>query len=59
MERMKIVMMSFFMLLISSVAFAQTQEVSGKVTDNSGEPIIGATVVIMGGAKWQWYSYRY
>ena len=49
MERMKIAMMSFFMLLISSVAFAQTQEVSGKVTDNSGEPIIGATVVIMGG----------
>ncbi len=49
MEKMKIAMMSFFMLLISSVTFAQTQEVSGKVTDNSGEPIIGATVVIMGG----------
>lgn len=39
-------MMSILMMLVSSVAFAQNNTVSGNVTDNSGEPIIGATIKV-------------
>lgn len=48
MEKIKILAMSILMVLISTVAFAQTEQVSGTVTDNSGEPIIGATVLVVG-----------
>ena len=48
MEKIKALAMSLLLLLISSVTFAQTEEVSGKVTDNSGEPIIGATILVTG-----------
>lgn len=46
-------MMSILMMLVSSVAFAQNNTVSGNVTDNSGEPIIGATIKVKGGAATQ------
>lgn len=46
MEKIKTLAMSILMVLISTVAFAQTEQVSGTVTDNSGEPIIGATVLL-------------
>ena len=48
MEKIKTLAMSILMVLISTVAFAQTEQVSGTVTDNSGEPIIGATVLVVG-----------
>ena len=48
MEKIKTLAMSILMILISTVAFAQTEQVSGTVTDNSGEPIIGATVLVVG-----------
>lgn len=44
MEKIKVIMMSILMMLVSSVAFAQDNSVRGTVTDNSGEPIIGATI---------------
>ena len=40
-------MLSFFFLLASTIAFAQT-EASGTIVDNTGEPIIGATVMEKG-----------
>ena len=40
-------MLSFFFLLASTLAFAQT-EVSGTIVDNTGEPIIGATIMEKG-----------
>lgn len=48
MEKIKTLAMSILMVLISTVAFAQTEQVSGTVTDNSGEPIIGATILVVG-----------
>lgn len=48
MEKIKTLAMSILMVLISTVTFAQTEQVSGTVTDNSGEPIIGATVLVVG-----------
>ena len=50
MEKIKVIMMSILMMLVSSVAFAQDNTVRGTVTDNSGEPIIGATIKVKGGA---------
>ena len=50
MEKIKVIMMSILMMLVSSVAFAQDNSVRGTVTDNSGEPIIGATIKVKGGA---------
>ena len=49
MEKMKTLLMSIYLLLVSSVSFAQVEEASGNVTDNSGEPVIGATVTVVGG----------
>ncbi|MBQ1774674.1 MAG: TonB-dependent receptor [Prevotella sp.] len=40
-------MLSFLFLLASTLAFAQT-EASGTIVDNTGEPIIGATVMEKG-----------
>ena len=40
-------MLSFFFLLASTIAFAQT-EASGTIVDNTGEPIIGATIMEKG-----------
>ena len=40
-------MLSFFFLLASTLTFAQT-EVSGTIVDNTGEPIIGATIMEKG-----------
>ena len=44
---MRRLMLSFFFLLASTLAFAQT-EASGIIVDNIGEPIIGATVMEKG-----------
>ena len=44
---MRRLMLSFFFLLASTLAFAQT-EASGTIVDNTGEPIIGATVMEKG-----------
>ena len=49
MEKMKTLLMSICLLLVSAVSFAQVEEASGNVTDNSGEPVIGATVIVVGG----------
>ena len=39
--------LSFVFLMVGSIAFAQT-EASGTIVDNTGEPIIGATVMETG-----------
>ena len=39
--------LSFVFLMVGSIAFAQT-EASGTIVDNTGEPIIGATVMEKG-----------
>ena len=44
MEKIKVIMMSILMMLVSSVAFAQDNSVRGTVTDNSGEPIINGSL---------------
>ena len=49
MEKMKTLLMSICLLLVSAASFAQVEEASGNVTDNSGEPVIGATVTVVGG----------
>ena len=49
MDKMKTLLMSICLLLVSTVSFAQVEEASGNVTDNSGEPVIGATVTVVGG----------
>ena len=36
------------LLLLGSVAFAQNRQLSGKVVDRDGEPIIGASVMVAG-----------
>ncbi len=47
---MKTLLMSICLLLVSAVSFAQVEEASGNVTDNSGERlVIGATVNGSGG----------
>lgn len=51
MEKIRFVMMSIFLMLVGSVSFAQGNKVSGVVTDNSGEPIIGATIKVKGAAS--------
>lgn len=53
MEKMKTLLMSICLLLVSTVSFAQVEEASGNVTDNSGEPVIGATVTVVGGKEMQ------
>ena len=35
-------------LLSSGLVYAQTKTITGKVSDTSGEPIIGATVMVKG-----------
>lgn len=47
MEKIKVIMMSILMMLVSSVAFAQDNSVRGTVTDNSGEPIINTLLILM------------
>ena len=37
-----------FMMVISTVVFAQKTGISGVVLDESGEPYIGATVMVRG-----------
>lgn len=53
MEKMKTLLMSICLLLVSAVSFAQVEEASGNVTDNSGEPVIGATVIVVGDREMQ------
>ena len=43
--------LTLFAMLLAIPAFAQTVNLSGQVTDESGEPLIGATVMIQGTNK--------
>ena len=36
------------LLLVGSIAFAQNRQLTGKVVDQNGEPVIGASVVVVG-----------
>ena len=40
--------LTFVMSMLCLIVFAQSYTVRGIVTDNSGEPIIGATVLVPG-----------
>ena len=50
MKSIKKLFFSTLMLLVSTVALAQTQA-TGKVVDENGEPIIGATILQKGTTK--------
>lgn len=39
---------TFFLLFFNVICFAQSIGITGKVTDNTGEPIIGANIVVQG-----------
>jgi len=47
MKQLKLFFSCFLMLLVSATAFAQSQ-VSGNVSGSSGEPIVGASVLVKG-----------
>ena len=47
MKKVKVALVSM-LLLTGTGAFAQTNGIGGTVTDNHGEPIIGATVKVKG-----------
>jgi len=40
--------LTIFLLVISVSVFAQTQNITGKITDSNGEPLPGVTVVVKG-----------
>ena len=40
MEKMQTLLMSICLLLVSTVSFAQVEEASGNVTDNSGDQLL-------------------
>jgi len=40
--------MVLFMVLLAGMAFAQQKTISGKITDESGAPVPGATVIVKG-----------
>ena len=46
MKKNYFILLSFFLLFMSSAAFAQSYEVTGKVIDESGEPLAGVSVVV-------------
>lgn len=48
MEKIKLLTLSILLLLISTMTFAQSGEISGSVIDASGESVIGATVMVKG-----------
>jgi TonB-linked SusC/RagA family outer membrane protein len=45
---MKKILTVFLMVIITVCGFAQTQKITGKITDSSGEPLPGVTVVVKG-----------
>ena len=47
MKNLKLVLVCFLMT-VASVAFAQNVQITGKVTDQSGNPVVGAYVVVEG-----------
>jgi len=47
---MKKIVMLFLAVMFSSLTFAQTK-VTGNVKDETGEPLIGASVVVKGGGR--------
>ncbi|HEX6848838.1 MAG TPA: SusC/RagA family TonB-linked outer membrane protein, partial [Chitinophagaceae bacterium] len=42
------VLLAFSLLLISASVFAQNTTITGKVTDNNGQPVVGASVIVKG-----------
>lgn len=47
-SRRSIVLTLIFMLLSSGIVWAQSKQISGTVKDNTGEPIIGASIMVEG-----------
>ena len=43
-----ITLLSLFLLLFLQEGFAQTKTITGKVTDDKGNPVAGATVMVRG-----------
>ncbi|MDT3401447.1 SusC/RagA family TonB-linked outer membrane protein [Mucilaginibacter terrae] len=44
----KLLLQIFMFTLLCSTAWAQTRSITGKVTDKSGEPLVGVTVMLKG-----------
>ena len=44
----KFLSMVLFMVMLAGMAFAQQKTISGKITDESGAPVPGATVIVKG-----------
>ena len=57
MKQLLRVIMSLLLLMYCAGVMAQTADVSGKVIDEQGEPVIGASV---GTERYiKWYCHRY
>lgn len=48
MEKIRLLVLSMFLLLTSMVTFAQKGDLKGNVSDANGDPVIGATIVVKG-----------
>ena len=48
---MKQLLSLFLLCMCYSLAFAQTKQVKGKVTDDTGSPLSGVSVLLSGGKK--------
>ena len=58
MEQLKKLFLSFALVFVSTIMYAQT-EISGTVTDATGETVIGATVMEKGTSNGTGYGKRY
>lgn len=41
-------LLTFLLAIIAHIAFAQQKNVSGKITNQNGEPLLGATILVKG-----------
>lgn len=48
MARLRFILLSLCLLLISSAVYAQSGKIEGRVVDQDGEPLIGVNVVVQG-----------
>jgi TonB-dependent starch-binding outer membrane protein SusC len=47
-KRRLTIVLCFFLLFVCNLAFSQSRKVTGTVTDNNNQPVVGATVTVKG-----------